>query len=56
MPGLIDRTDVKKTLNLVVDALTKLCQAKLLMKQALTNVAVGPKGQHVTLTDIAALI
>lgn len=57
MPGLIDRTDVKKILDLVVGAMTALCDAGLLMRQALTGHAIiGTKGQRVTLAEIAALI
>lgn len=56
VPSLIDRTDVKKVLELIISAMTAMRDAKLLMPQALTGNAVIAKGQRVTLQEIAALI
>jgi len=56
VPDLIDRSDVKKVLELIIRAMTALRDAKLLMPQALNGHAVIADGKRVTLAEIAALI
>jgi len=57
VPSMIDRSDVKKVLNVIVESMTALCDANLLLPQAVTSVAiVDSSGRRGTLAEVAALI
>ena len=56
IPTLVDRSDVKAVLSIVVAAMEALIAIKALLPQALTHVAVWPDGRRVALRELPAQI
>lgn len=52
IPTLIDRSDVKAVLSIVVAAMEALIGIKALLPQALKHVAIWPDGQRLSLRDL----